>query len=70
MRLTCIAVAAVAAVVAFGQRARAATLYNGLQKAVLSPDISVACDAAFNTSLNCPENIIQYVTYPIQAVST
>jgi hypothetical protein len=54
----------------FTQCALSTMLYNGAQKAILSPDLSVACDAAFNTTLDCPENIVQYVTYPIQAVST
>ncbi|KAL4781513.1 hypothetical protein BJX76DRAFT_363531 [Aspergillus varians] len=49
MRLTCITVTTV---IAFSQRAHAAMLYNSLQKTVLSPDISIACDAAFNTIVN------------------
>ncbi|KAL2788710.1 hypothetical protein BJX66DRAFT_352538 [Aspergillus keveii] len=53
----------------FTQCAFSTMLYNGAQKAILSPDLSVACDAAFNTTLDCPENIVQYVTYPIQAVN-
>ncbi|KAL4880347.1 hypothetical protein BJY04DRAFT_219343 [Aspergillus karnatakaensis] len=44
-------------------------LYNGAQKSVLSSDLTVACDAAFNTTIACPRNVIQYVTYPIQAVN-
>lgn len=53
---------------ALGQRASAATLYNGAQKTLFSSDLSDACDSAFNTSIDCAANIIQYVTYPIQAV--
>lgn len=47
----------------------ASMLYNGAQKVVFFPDLTDACDAAFNTTIDCPENIIQYVTYPIQSVS-
>ncbi|KAJ5219686.1 hypothetical protein N7468_008890 [Penicillium chermesinum] len=43
-------------------------LYNGLQKKILSADLSDACDAAFNTTIDCPENLIQLVTYSIQNV--
>jgi hypothetical protein len=51
-----------------GQRASASMLYNGAQKTLFSSDLSDACDSAFNTSIDCAANIIQYVTYPIQAV--
>ncbi len=46
----------------------AATLYNGLQTHIFSADLSAACDAALNTSISCPEGIIQLSTYGIQAV--
>ncbi|KAF7872589.1 hypothetical protein EAF04_003509 [Stromatinia cepivora] len=46
--------------------AQAASLYNGLHASILSPDISAACDAAFNTELNC-ESLIQLTPYSIQS---
>ncbi|GAB7351193.1 hypothetical protein MBLNU459_g1635t2 [Dothideomycetes sp. NU459] len=49
----------------FGQ---ASTLYNGAQTVVLSAGMSQSCNAAFNTSLNCPANDIQLVTYGMYSV--
>jgi hypothetical protein len=46
----------------------ATMLYNGGQTAILSSNMSMACDAAFNTSISCPENTVQLVTYSMQAV--
>jgi hypothetical protein len=51
------------------QQAFAAMLYNGLQKQIISSNLSNACDAAFNTTIDCAEDIIQFVTYSIQSVS-
>ncbi|KAA8564642.1 hypothetical protein MFRU_013g01880 [Monilinia fructicola] len=45
---------------------QAASLYNGLQKTILSADISDACDTALNTELNC-ESLIQLTPYSIQS---
>ncbi|KAH8900847.1 hypothetical protein GQ53DRAFT_815696 [Thozetella sp. PMI_491] len=42
--------------------------WNGLQKAVLLPKVSDACDAALNTTINCPANLIQLITYSMQMV--
>ncbi|ETS76495.1 hypothetical protein PFICI_11882 [Pestalotiopsis fici W106-1] len=53
----------------FGQLAAASTtLWNGLQSVFISANITTACDAAFNTSLNCPETVLQYLPSSIQAV--
>jgi hypothetical protein len=49
-------------------RTIAAMLYNGLQTQIFSSSLSTSCDAALNTSISCPEDIIQLVTYGIQAV--
>ena len=46
----------------------ATMLYNGLQSQILTPNISTVCDEAFNTSLNCPENVVQFITYPMQSI--
>ena len=45
-------------------------LYNGLQKQIYWPQISQSCDAAFNTTLKCPTNTVQYLMYPVQAIGT
>jgi hypothetical protein len=44
--------------------ANAAQLYNGAPKVVLSANISASCDSAFNTTLSCPNNVLQFLTYP------
>lgn len=46
----------------------AATLYNGAQTTVLSPSMSQSCKDAFDTSIDCPANDIQLVTYGTDAV--
>lgn len=46
----------------------ATMLYNGLQTSIITSNMSAACDAAFNTSINCPENDIQFLTYSLQSV--
>jgi hypothetical protein len=47
---------------------QAATLYNGAQTVVFSAGMSQTCNAALNTSLNCPANDIQLVTYGMYSV--
>ncbi|KAI8940611.1 hypothetical protein NX059_001883 [Plenodomus lindquistii] len=49
--------------------ALAATFYNGGQSQILWNGMSTACDAAWNTSISCPANVIQWVTWPVQSVS-
>ncbi|KAF8859499.1 hypothetical protein BDZ45DRAFT_358156 [Acephala macrosclerotiorum] len=53
---------------AFVPGSMATMLYNGLQTSIFSSNLSTSCDAALNTSISCPEDIIQLVTYGIQAV--
>ena len=53
---------------AFAAQRMATMLYNGLQTQIFSSDLSTTCDAALNTSISCPEDIIQLTTYGIQAV--
>lgn len=53
-----------AAVLVAATSASAAQLYNGAQKTVLSPNMPSACDSAFNTTLSCPDNVLQFLTYP------
>lgn len=38
------------------------TFFNGLQKSILSPNISANCDAALNTTLQCTNNV-QYMLW-------
>lgn len=52
----------------FVAQSMAAMLYNGFQTQIFSTELSSACDAALNTSISCPEDIIQLTTYGIQAV--
>jgi hypothetical protein len=49
-------------------KSTATMLYNGLQKQIFSSNLSISCDAALNTTIDCPEDIIQLVSYGIQAV--
>lgn len=53
---------------AFTPASMAVTLYNGLQTTIFSSNLSTSCDAALNTSISCPENDIQLLTYGIQTV--
>lgn len=52
----------------FGHQTLGVSFYNGAQSQVLWNGMSTSCDAAWNTSISCPENIIQYVTWPLQSV--
>ncbi|PSS24945.1 hypothetical protein M430DRAFT_15700 [Amorphotheca resinae ATCC 22711] len=52
---------------AFAAQSMAIMPYNGLQTLIFSSDLSTTCDASLNTSIGCPEDIIQVTTYGIQA---
>ncbi|GAM83791.1 hypothetical protein ANO11243_017810 [Dothideomycetidae sp. 11243] len=43
-------------------------LWDGLQNSALGSGLSSACDGALNTTLNCPANELQYLSWSMQSV--